>query len=77
MLQVAGLENEPETKADLTRNLSRERLIESHVSGDAAVRQTCLNLVGKSARENCTERVQLTKSTRVADPKVPRRQGIR
>ena len=39
-LKVAGLENEPETKTDLTRNLTRERLIKPHISGDATIRQS-------------------------------------
>src|SRR5215204_2271482 len=74
--KVAGLENKPETKTDLTRNLARERLIKPHISGDAGIRQSGQDLAGKSARENCTESVQLTEAIRIADPKIPCRQRI-
>ena len=77
LLKVAGLENEPETKTDLTRNLTRERLIKPHISGDAAIRQSGEDLAGESARENCAERIEFTEAIRVADPKIPCRQGIR
>ena len=77
LLKVAGLENEPETKTDLTRNLTRERLIKPHISGDATIRQSGQDLVGESVRENCTERIQFTEAICVADPKIPCRQGIR
>ena len=44
-LKVAGLENKPETKTDLTRNLTGERLIKPHVSGDTIIRQSGQDLI--------------------------------
>jgi hypothetical protein len=75
--KALDLKHESETKAYLAGDLSREWLVESCVSRDRSVCQSLQDLVREPSIEHCPEGIQLTKSARIADPKIRRGQRVR
>ncbi len=73
---ASNLKHESETKAHLAWYLSRERLIESRISGDTTVSQAGQDLTCQSSTEHGPESIQLTKPVSITDPKISRRQRI-
>ena len=75
---VSSLENKPEAEAHRARQLSSQRLIKARIPGDTSIGETCQDLIGQSAIEYGSERVQFSDTCRSAgNAKVRRRQRIR